>query len=294
MLPICPYYHNASTWLVWVNMQLRRKPLDWKTFSIRAVLKLKIPIKDLTLASAQLKIFKLQKKNNEEPMKQGNKTNGLEVPEKVEAEPNSMEDSLLKQIIGPLIDEVKLLRESFHNDLVRMESKIENAIVMQQKDFVDLKDMIVTEKMEFTESLSTKIEANSTNINQLLEENRRLQQENSDLRERISKIEMVQLNNNIIINGMPEQPWEPYEVTKERITEVIASSMGSKDDLITKEEAKKVEITCCSRLGTYKLGKPRPILVTFKQKDDKEQLMTAKKNLPPGIYINHKYPAHIK
>ena len=120
-----------------------------------------------------------------------------------------MEDSSLKQIIGPLIDEVKLLRESFHNNLVRMDSKIENAIVMQQKDFVELKDMIVTERKECTESLSTKIEVNSTNINQLLEENRRLQWENSDPRERISKIETALLNNNIIINGMPEQPWEP-------------------------------------------------------------------------------------
>ena len=118
--------------------------------------------------------------------------------------------------------------------------------------------MIVTEKQEFTESLAAKIEVNSTNINQLLEENRRLQWENSDLREGISKIEMAQLNNNIIINGMPEQPWETYEVTKERITEVIASSMGLMDDPSIKEEAKKVEITCCSRLGTYKLGNHDP------------------------------------
>ena len=208
--------------------------------------------------------------NMEKAMKQGDKTKGLEGSVKADTEPNSMEDLSLKQIIGPLINEVELLRKSFHNDLVRMDSKIENAIVMQQKDFVDLKDTIVTEKQEFIESLATKIEVNSTNINQLLEENRQLQQENSDLGERISKIEVAQLNNNIIINGMPEQPWEPYEVTKERITEVIASSMGSKDDPSTKEEAKKVEITCCSRLGTYKLGKPRPISVTFKQKDDKE------------------------
>ena len=63
MVPIRPYYHNASTWLVQANMQLRRKPLGWKAFSIRVVLKLEIPIKDPTLASAQLKIFKLQKKN---------------------------------------------------------------------------------------------------------------------------------------------------------------------------------------------------------------------------------------
>ena len=53
-----------------------------------------------------------------------------------------------------------------------MDSKLKNAIITQQKDFVDLKDTIVTEKQEFTESLATKVEVNITNINQLLEENR--------------------------------------------------------------------------------------------------------------------------
>ena len=48
------------------------------------------------------------------------------------------------------------------------------------------------------------------------------------------------------------------------------------------------------QIDTYKLGKLRPISVTFKQKDDKERLMIAKKNLPPGIYVNHEYPVHIK
>ena len=111
-----------------------------------------------------------KKINMEKPMKHGDTSNGSKDLEKVDGESTSMDDSSLKQIIGPLIDEVKLLRESFNNDLVRMDSKLENAIVKQQKDFVDLKDTIVTEKQKFTESLATKVEVN--NINQLLEENR--------------------------------------------------------------------------------------------------------------------------
>ena len=53
-----------------------------------------------------------------------------------------------------------------------MNNKLESAIITQQKDFVDLKDTIVTEKQESAESLVTKVEVNTTNINQLLEENR--------------------------------------------------------------------------------------------------------------------------
>ena len=89
---------------------------------------------------------------------------------------------------------------------------------------------LVNERTGVMDQLLYKIDLNSTNINHLLEENRRLQRENTDLQDRLTRIETTQLNNNIVINGMPEQSWEPYEVTKEQITEVIASSMGLTDE----------------------------------------------------------------
>ena len=104
--------------------------------------------------------------------KHGDIDNGSKDSEKANGESVTMDDSSLKQIIGPLIDEVKLLRELFHENLVKMDSKLENALITQQKDLIDLKDMIVTEKQEFTKSLVTKVEVNTTKINQLLEENR--------------------------------------------------------------------------------------------------------------------------
>ena len=121
------------------------------------------PIKDLKTT---------KKMNMEKLMRWGGTNNEPKDSEKADGESIFMDNSSLKQIIGPLIDEVKLLRESFHNDLARMDSKLEDAIETQQKDFVDLKDTIVTEKQEFTETLTTKVEINTTNINQLLEENR--------------------------------------------------------------------------------------------------------------------------
>ena len=103
----------------------------------------------------------------------------------------------------------------------------------------------------------------TTNINQLLEENRQLKRENSELHERLTRIEVTQLGNNIMLSGMPEVLWERYETTKERVVEAIASTMGSKDDDIIKAEARKIEISCCSRIGSYKLGRPQPISVSF-------------------------------
>ena len=147
---------------------------------------------------------------------------------------------------------------------------------------------------ELMQTLTSKIYVNTTNINQLLEENRKLEKENSDLQERLTKIEVTQLSNNIILSGMPEAPWERYETTKERVIEAIASTMGSKDDEAIKAEARKIEISCCSRIGVYKLGCPRPISVSFQKREDKERVMDCKQHLPPGIIINHEYLPHIK
>ena len=216
------------------------------------------------------------------------------IPGEEKEDASSTPDTSLKQIIGPLIEEVKALRESFHQDHHNLERKLESAIEAQKGEFDKLEASIATEKNEMTSSLTSKIEIDATNINQLLEENRILRKENISLRECMTKIEVSQMANNIILSGMPKEPWESYESTKGRVIKAIAASMGSKDDSTLKEEAKKVEITCCSRVGYYRMGKPRPISVTFQNRDDKEKLMSAKRNLPPGIYVNHKYPMHIK
>ena len=81
-----------------------------------------------------------------------------------------------------------------------------------------------------TSSLSTKVKWNTTNINQLLEENRSLRKENSSLREQITRIEISQMSNNIILSGMPEEPWESYESTKGRVVDTTATTMGSRGD----------------------------------------------------------------
>ena len=71
-----------------------------------------------------------------------------------------------------------------------------------------------------------------------MEENKLLRRENDQLKERINQIEKSQLENNIIIIGEPEQPWESYELTKERVWDMIAASVGLNDMETAKKEAK--------------------------------------------------------
>ena len=104
----------------------------------------------------------------------------LVIGEQENKNPN-MPNSSLKQIIGPLIDKVKALRESFHSDYNKLDKKVETVIEAKKGEFTKLEATISTQNTEVTSALSYKIETNPTNINQLLEENRLLKRENDSL-----------------------------------------------------------------------------------------------------------------
>ena len=115
-------------------------------------------------------------------------------------------------------------------------------------------------------------------MNRILDENKKLHTENSKLLECIQRIGLQQLNNNVIISGIAEAPWEKYESTKQRVHDTVAASMGDPGDVACQERVKKVEIMCCSRVGRYRPNHNHPISVTFKKKDDKEMLMSRKES----------------
>ena len=93
---------------------------------------------------------------------------------------------------------------------------------------------------------------------------------------------------------MQEQPWEGYTMTKERVHETIASAMGGSNLEETMKDTRKIDITCCTRIGKYHLNHPRPISITFSQKENRQRLLENKCNLPNGIFINEEFPPHMK
>ena len=118
-------------------------------------------------------------------------------------------------------------------------------------DYSDLKQTINKHKMELKSELSNKIDSNTTQISHLVDENKVLRKENDTLKERLNQIEINQLSNNIIITGIQEGPYEPYDTTKLRIQEMIVATINSGYATADLATAKKVEITCCSRLGRF-------------------------------------------
>ena len=114
------------------------------------------------------------------------------------------------------------------------------------------------------------------------------------LKERLDKIKMNQLSNNVIITGVAEQTWETYEHTKQWVIDTVVASLGKTVNPSEIEEAKWIDISYCTRQGRQRTNFDRPISVTFQQKEDKDKLMKGKRNLPMGDYVNEEFPLHIK
>ena len=123
------------------------------------------------------------------------------------------------------------------------------------------------------------IQENKDNISHIALENTSLKKENAALKKRLNQIEQNQLKNNVIITGIPEQPWETYNTTKQRVIDTIASALKSNSDeerQANSAVAQNTKITYCTRIGRYRTGFCRPISVTFQRQEDKEILMSGK------------------
>ena len=117
-------------------------------------------------------------------------------------ENTQLPSSLVNNIVQPLIQEMRLLKDSVHNDY----TKLEGIISTQQMTITRLESMISTQQHELSSNLSDKMEKTNSQILDCLEENYLLWKENHELKERLNKIELTQLANNVIISGMQEQP----------------------------------------------------------------------------------------
>ena len=71
------------------------------------------------------------------------------------------------------------------------------------------------------------------------------------LQERLSRIEATQLDNNVILTGIQEQQWERYEITHQRVIDIITEAIKPIEGSNATTRAGNVLISNCKRIGTY-------------------------------------------
>ena len=115
----------------------------------------------------------------------------------------------------------------------------------------------------------------------------KIEGENKQIKRMLTNIECRSLQHNLIFRGVPEEQWEKETMTRHKVyVELI--------NLVSSEEAKKLEICSCRRLGRYTQGKARPISTEFVRKDDVEYILSNKTNLRSGVYADKEYPLDIE
>ena len=111
-------------------------------------------------------------------------------------------DTKLEGALGPLVQQIKLLRESFDEKYSQLDDKytrLETVITSQKNEMSNelgkLHELIASQKQEITATVERKIEASNEKLEQVLKENISLKKSNSVLQEHLSRIESTQLDN---------------------------------------------------------------------------------------------------
>ena len=139
-------------------------------------------------------------------------------------------------------------------------------------------------------------------INTLKKENiflkhkyQKLEKEQKIIKERLDKMENVQLDNNLILHGIPEPTaWEYPETRYAKVIENLASTMNGQTEAEQRDMARNLSIQKTKRIGKFNIEKSRPISITFGKYDDVEYLLTYKRYLPKGIYLDKEYCEEIE
>ena len=135
------------------------------------------------------------------------------------------------------------LNEKYAKLKTKLDEKYKNLdnVIARQKD---LKEVITKQQDEITHEVISQLETNRREMEVIMEQNRSLKQRYSELADRLNKIETNQLSNNAIISGIPEEPWESYSSTKQRVYDVIATTFPDKENALA--EARSFDISYCT------------------------------------------------
>ena len=113
------------------------------------------------------------------------------------------------------------LCQTVHHDILDLQS----AVSQQKVDITQMEQSVKEAKQEIKQLLIEKIDNNSHNIQTIMNENKILKRENEKLKDRMNKLEKLQLENNVLISGQPEEAWEPYDRTKGIVLDTILTSL---------------------------------------------------------------------
>ena len=95
---------------------------------------------------------------------------------------------------------------------------------------------------------------------------------------------------NLILYGVPESTaWEYPETKYAKVIDSLAYTMNGETESEKKDQARNLSILKTKCVGKFNIEHSRPISITFSRYEDVEYLLTYKKYLPRGVYLDKEY-----
>ena len=200
-----------------------------------------------------------------------------------ESNPNkrpNMEDNLQEDDmeIGELTPELKMIDLLIKRNLKEQLKPIKN----------NINSLLNTAKITEKNALEiTNLKKESSYWKQWCQ---KLEMEQKHIKERLDRMENYQLENNLILHGIPETTaWEYPESRYAKIIDHLAPTMHGRNEAEQRDMARNLSIQKTKRVGKFSVDRNRPISITFGKHEDVEYLITYKRYLLDGIYLDREY-----
>ena len=117
----------------------------------------------------------------------------------------------------------------------------------------------------------------------------KIEEDNKRLTSKVHQLEDRLLEGNIIFQGIPEQLWEAYEVTKEKVLTAVSHTISGTSQEDRMQQARMIPTKDVQRIGRHVVMKTRPVLVEFCHKANAEFLLSNRSHIPKGVYIDKQF-----
>ena len=116
-----------------------------------------------------------------------------------------------------------------------------------------------------------------------------VEKENVELKQKLIEIEDQMLETSVVLTGIHEDKWEDAEPRRKLIDKELSVITQGENDEEKLANTTAIKIVKTEQIGHYNPAKGRPISVKFAFKSDAESLLSSRKSLNKGIFVDKQY-----
>ena len=190
---------------------------------------------------------------------------------------------------------------SKNQEITEMEERLNNNI----RTTIDtsIKDALRVIQTSLNSSVENNpiINSHSVQLKDLQDENSRLNRkvqqltaEQGRMKQQLSKIENIALENSLIIRGLPEVFKETEPMIIDKLHRVLSKIMQGDTDKLKIANAKQITVKSCHRLGRPTKQRIHPVSIELYHKQDVDFILENRFDLDRGIYVDRAYPMDVE